>query len=483
MEPADPDVDERLCALCKHRFPFGIAVWDETDSHCRICADWRHWSSQDTELDELADGRADWRHWASQDTEPDVRSDGEGPNDLTLDVDGLPYTRSSSPTVFDYRVHLSASRVADWLGYQAHSGVCQGIGSAGRENLIEKWFFPRPPATGNPIRRFTWGGRTNELRARDAYVRLFAVDPMEVVRATMREHPSEKYLAAIPDYLVGEDGLLEIKCPLRLVDHGPDETVELDTKWLLQVHLQLEIFDRKWCDLLVWHPDYVWIWRVYRDHVRLHDKYTVSTRFKRALGQDQFTTFEQCDGPKTLWDVALPEYRKYQAAIDSRDQPDGMSHEALLRCRNELSAFRGRCVHKLCVKQSGIVAWEPASAELAVDPRRYALIDRLSNPLSPLLEGERRLVASRCLSVRWFGGYTKDYWTYHRGKNGDAAPRTATNEHAPPRGGYIRSEYFPSMRLAVDEADPERRLVVTDVAIASADLRGVAPGPHPPTTP
>lgn len=59
---------------------------------------------------------------------------------------------------------------------------------------------------------------------------------------------------ASPDGLVGDHGLLEIKCPMAktMVEYLRDGV--LPSAYVPQVQGQLWITDREWCDFLAWHP-------------------------------------------------------------------------------------------------------------------------------------------------------------------------------------------------------------------------------------
>lgn len=60
---------------------------------------------------------------------------------------------------------------------------------------------------------------------------------------------------ASPDGLVGDDGLLEIKCPMASTMVGYLRDDKLPTQYIPQVQGQLWITDRDWCDFLAWHPN------------------------------------------------------------------------------------------------------------------------------------------------------------------------------------------------------------------------------------
>ena len=71
---------------------------------------------------------------------------------------------------------------------------------------------------------------------------------------------------ASPDGLVGDDGLLEIKCPSAPVHVEYLRAGILPPKYKAQVMGQLWVTDRKWCDFLSYHPEIKpFCIRVFRD--------------------------------------------------------------------------------------------------------------------------------------------------------------------------------------------------------------------------
>lgn len=66
------------------------------------------------------------------------------------------------------------------------------------------------------------------------------------------------YLGCSPDGLVGEDGLIEIKCPddlnhFKIIINGQQE---IDSKYIWQVQMNLLLTGRKWADLIYYNPNY-----------------------------------------------------------------------------------------------------------------------------------------------------------------------------------------------------------------------------------
>ncbi len=87
---------------------------------------------------------------------------------------------------------------------------------------------------------------------------------VEVIKAGFFEY--NDWIGASPDGLVGEDGLLEIKGPKysTMMDYLIKK--ELPKTYYYQVHGQLLVTDRQWCDFLAYHPSLPkFVLRVERD--------------------------------------------------------------------------------------------------------------------------------------------------------------------------------------------------------------------------
>ena len=68
------------------------------------------------------------------------------------------------------------------------------------------------------------------------------------------KHPTIEWLGASPDRLVGDDGLIEIKCPnsQTMVQYILDGRVPGD--YYKQIQCQLWVTDRQWCDFVAYDP-------------------------------------------------------------------------------------------------------------------------------------------------------------------------------------------------------------------------------------
>jgi hypothetical protein len=95
-----------------------------------------------------------------------------------------------------------------------------------------------------------WGIDT-EAEARAAYAFYRDVDVIEV---GFIQHPRIEMAGASPDGLVGDEGLVEIKCPNTaghidtLLEGGFAQKYHLQAKW------QMACTGRKWCDLASFDP-------------------------------------------------------------------------------------------------------------------------------------------------------------------------------------------------------------------------------------
>lgn len=66
----------------------------------------------------------------------------------------------------------------------------------------------------------------------------------------------DDYVGCSPDGLVGEDGLMEIKCPSDKVYFQYLLDGIVDKKYYYQMQMQMMITGRNWCDYVVYNPNY-----------------------------------------------------------------------------------------------------------------------------------------------------------------------------------------------------------------------------------
>ncbi len=164
---------------------------------------------------------------------------------------------------------ITASRIADLMA-KTKTGE-----SASRANYRGQLVAER--LTGKPQESFTnaamqWG-TDQEPMARSAY---------EIAHGEMIEqvglilHSSIPLTGASPDGLIGDKGLIEIKCPNTSTHIDYAVSGKPPTKYLLQMLWQMECTGREWCDFVSYDPRMpedmqLFIVRVNRDEKRISE--------------------------------------------------------------------------------------------------------------------------------------------------------------------------------------------------------------------
>jgi len=149
-----------------------------------------------------------------------------------------------TPEWFAQRIgKVTASRVADVIA-KTKTGY-----STSRENYMAQLVCER--MTGTVAESYTnaamqWG-TDNEPLARAAYEAYADVLVDEVAMIT---HPRIEQAGASPDGLVGQSGLVEIKCPNTATHIDTLLTQTVPGKYITQMQWQMACTGRKWCDFV-----------------------------------------------------------------------------------------------------------------------------------------------------------------------------------------------------------------------------------------
>lgn len=142
---------------------------------------------------------------------------------------------------------VGASMVAD-----ATARTKTGWG-ASRANLAARLVAER--LTGNLTETFTnaamqWGTE-KEPEARSFYAFVHGVEVQQIGLAL---HPSIDMAVASPDGLIGDDGLVEIKCPNTATHIETLMSGNYDPKYLKQMQWQMACTGRRWVDWVSYDP-------------------------------------------------------------------------------------------------------------------------------------------------------------------------------------------------------------------------------------
>ncbi len=78
-----------------------------------------------------------------------------------------------------------------------------------------------------------------------------------VTRCGFIPHPKMEMAGASPDGLIGEDGLIEVKCPQSTTHLRFFMYDEIKPEYHAQLQFQMACTGRKWCDFMSYNPNFV----------------------------------------------------------------------------------------------------------------------------------------------------------------------------------------------------------------------------------
>jgi len=95
-----------------------------------------------------------------------------------------------------------------------------------------------------------------------------------VTEVGLYRHPTIEGTHASPDGLVGDIGLVEIKCPNSSTHIETLKTGKVPTKYVYQMQWQMRCTDRQWCDFVSYDPRLgeglqLFVKRVERDNAKI----------------------------------------------------------------------------------------------------------------------------------------------------------------------------------------------------------------------
>lgn len=181
--------------------------------------------------------------------------------------------------------------------------------------------------TGNDATRHGTANEPNGILAYSAHTG-------NVVENTgLHVHKTTTWLAGSPDGLIGETGMLEVKCPFWRKKDGSRLHKEIPSHYYMQINLCLEICNREWCDFISWSPEGYVIFRVTADP-ELHD--AMMPHYIKFFGamqrQAKSPTPQSAEEKQQIADLvaaSMAEHVNYKfwANVDPDDSPPS-PHEA-----------------------------------------------------------------------------------------------------------------------------------------------------------
>ena len=142
---------------------------------------------------------------------------------------------------------VTASRTADVMA-KTKSGYAASRANYMAELICERLTGERQGGFSSAAMQ--WGTET-EPQARMAYE---IITGATVVETGFVLHPEIAGFGASPDGLIGEDGLIEIKCPNTATHIDTLLADKVPTKYIIQMHVQMLCTGRAWCDFVSFDP-------------------------------------------------------------------------------------------------------------------------------------------------------------------------------------------------------------------------------------
>jgi putative phage-type endonuclease len=138
---------------------------------------------------------------------------------------------------------VTASRIADLMA-RTKSGYSTSRANYRAQLICERLTGCVEPSYCNPAMQH---GIDTEAEAREAYQQHMLCTVEELAFA---EHPTITMAGASPDGLVGDDGLVEIKCPITATHIDTLLNGAVADKYVKQMQFQMACTGRAWCDFV-----------------------------------------------------------------------------------------------------------------------------------------------------------------------------------------------------------------------------------------
>ncbi|KKB80817.1 exonuclease [Devosia soli] len=162
---------------------------------------------------------------------------------------------------------VTASRVADVIA-KTKTGYSTSRANYAAQLIAERLTGTVAESYSNAAMQW---GTEQEPEARLAYE--FGHDA-DVVQVAFVEHPTIGMSGASPDGLIGDDGLVEIKCPITATHLDTLRDEKIPGKYETQMLWQMACTGRQWCDFVSFDPRLpenmrLFVKRLHRDDARI----------------------------------------------------------------------------------------------------------------------------------------------------------------------------------------------------------------------
>jgi exodeoxyribonuclease (lambda-induced) len=206
-------------------------------------------------------------------------------------------------------------------------------------------------------------GRDNEERARAIYEFLYAGTD-EVVETGFWTYGD--MLGASPDGLVGDEGMVEVKCPYKLKDEANPmfDSIEDRPDYFHQIQMQLLCADRQWCDFFQWAPNGHRHERVYRDENWLEEHETLFTNFMgeyaKAVENASQGGPEDRVGASARWAAAVEAYKMARQVKEAAESDMTIARDTMIELCDEanIDQCKGHGLSLMRVQRQGTVDYK-----------------------------------------------------------------------------------------------------------------------------
>lgn len=250
---------------------------------------------------------------------------------------------------------ITGSRVGAILGlskYRTRADVLR--------EMVRQHFGAATEFTGNEATRY---GEEHEADAINAYEQRYGalVEPCGLV-----VHPLHDWLAASPDGLVGQHGMVECKCPMRATYTTPS------AEYVAQMQLQMECTGRDWCDFVIWRAgEPIIVERVKADldwrARNLGNLQNFIGEFREIIADESkaapYLADKERDGP--VWRAAVAEWQEAQAQLAAAKARDERARATLIEMAPD--GGKGCGVQVVKVERAGAVRYADALKSMLPD--------------------------------------------------------------------------------------------------------------------
>lgn len=151
-------------------------------------------------------------------------------------------------------------------------------------------------------------------------------------------HTLGDWLGASPDGLIGEDGVIEVKCPYGMRDAVEPQwkTAKEQPHYYAQMQIEMLCTDRKWCDFFQWNQHASNCERVYRDEKWLAENLPKLQEFYKLF-------LSEIDNPAHLdaKEIELDTFEDGQLAERYRE-----AKAAMEKAKEELEAAKAALIER-----------------------------------------------------------------------------------------------------------------------------------------